>query len=82
MYSGYTARAGETKDFLDFIAGKGMPVADIHTSGSANAVGLKRMVEAVQPKHLVPIHTEGGQYAELFAGTDVRAAHDRETIEV
>jgi ribonuclease J len=82
MYSGYTARAGETKDFLDFIAGKGMPIADIHTSGSADAAGLKRMVEAVQPKHLVPIHTEGGQYAELFAGTDVRAAHDRETVEV
>ena len=84
MYEGYKTRPGEIKDFIDFIAGKGMPIKDdIHTSGHADLPGLKRMVEAVKPKHIVPIHTfEGNSYAELFSGIDVRRINDKETIEI
>jgi ribonuclease J len=81
MWNGYKTRPGRTRDFLEFIENKGMPIKDIHTSGHADLSGLKRMVEAVKPKHLVPIHTfEGERYTELFKGIDVVIAGDKEEI--
>jgi len=81
MWDGYKTKPGRTKDFLDFIAGKKMPIIDIHTSGHADLLGLKRLVEAVNPKHIVPIHTfESKQYAELFNGFDVVIANDKDEI--
>jgi ribonuclease J len=81
QWNGYKTMPGKTKDFLDFITSKGMPITDIHTSGHADLSGLKRMVETVKPKHLVPIHTfEGERYTELFKGTDVLIAGDKEEI--
>ena len=83
LWDGYKTRPGRTKDFLEFIASKGMLIKDIHTSGHADLPGLKRMAEVVKPKHIVPIHTfEGDKYAELFDGVDVLMADDRETIEM
>jgi ribonuclease J len=82
MWDGYK-KDEKTKQFLEFIAEKGMPVRDIHTSGHADIPGLKRMAEAVQPKHIVPIHTfEAKRYAEIFAGTDVVMARDGEEMSV
>jgi len=83
MWGGYKDKPGETKDFLDFIASKGMPIKDIHTSGHADLSGLKKMVDAVKPKHIVPIHTfESEQYAELFKGFDVVTANDKDKISI
>jgi ribonuclease J len=83
MWEGYKTRPGPVKDFLDFISGKGMPIKDIHTSGHADLTGLKKMVEAVKPKHLVPIHTfEADRYGELFEGTQVRMVNDKEIVTV
>jgi len=83
MWSGYKTSPGRNKDFLDFISGKGMPIIDIHTSGHADLAGLKSMIKAVKPKHIVPIHTfEGDKYAELFPGVDVLRVDDRQTVEM
>jgi ribonuclease J len=79
MWGGYKSHPGKTKDFLDFITDKGMPIKDIHTSGHADLTGLKRMVEAVMPKHIVPIHTfEGDRYKELFEGYDIVRLEDKQ----
>jgi len=81
MWHGYKDKPGKTKDFLDFIAGKGMPIKDIHTSGHADLFGLKRMVEAVKPKHIVPIHTfEAASYEEYFPDENVVILNDGETV--
>jgi ribonuclease J len=88
MWHGYKDQPGSTKDFLDFIAGRGMPIKHIHTSGHADLDGLKRMVNAVKPKNLVPIHTfEGEKYKEffpetLFPGMKVKIVNDGEMVEV
>jgi ribonuclease J len=83
MWSGYKNQPGRTKDFLDFIESKGVSVKYIHTSGHADIAGLKRMVDAVKPRNIVPIHTfEAGRYAELFQGTDVVMVNDREVIKI
>ena len=81
MWEGYKERPGQIKDFIDFITAKGMPMEDIHTSGHADLQGLKRMVEAVQPKNIVPIHTfEGDKYTEHFPGYNVLRVLDKEIV--
>jgi len=77
QWNGYKKQPGKTKDFIDFVSGKGMPIKDIHTSGHADVPALKRMVETVKPKRIVPIHTfDSGKYAELFVGNDVEIVGD------
>jgi ribonuclease J len=57
----------ETSQFIDFLTNKGMKDISIHTSGHADLDGLKKMVKALNPKHLVPIHTfEGDKYQDIF----------------
>ena len=83
MYEGYIEKPGTAKDFIDFIAGKGMRIEHFHTSGHADLSGLKKMVDVVKPKHLVPIHTfERECYAELHKGTDVVMVDDKEEITI
>ena len=83
MYEGYKEQPGTTKDFISFITGKGMPIENIHTSGHADISGLKRMVKAVKPKHIVPIHTfEREKYIELYKETDVIIVNDGDEISI
>jgi ribonuclease J len=69
------------KDFLEYLEYKGMAIRDIHTSGHADLEGLKKMVEVLQPKHIVPIHTfEGNEYAVVFESFAVQMVNDKEEI--
>lgn len=53
----------------------------IHTSGHAFGQDLKRFVDAINPKLLVPIHTERGEeYAEKFHPHPVKVVSDGETF--
>jgi ribonuclease J len=82
LWSGYK-NSGKAKDFLDFIAVKGMPVKDIHTSGHADLNGLRKMVDAVRPKNIVPIHTfEAEEYGRLFPGVQVELVEDKKEIAI
>ena len=83
MYEGYKNQPGTIKDFLGFIADKGMIIKNIHTSGHADLAGLKKMVSTIKPKHIVPIHTfESKKYTELFKGIDVAISNDKEEITI
>jgi ribonuclease J len=45
----------------------GVPLVHHHTSGHAPAADLRRLVQAIDPRCIVPIHTEGAnQYGRLF----------------
>lgn len=80
MWDGYK-KEKNTKEFIDFLIGKGMTQKQIHTSGHADRDALKRMVEVLKPKNLVPIHTfEGDEYEEIFTGTKVLKINDNETV--
>ena len=49
----------------------------LHTSGHATAADLLRLVAALRPRRLVPIHTFGrDRYAELFGGAATVDMHD------
>ena len=66
MWDGYKKKP-YTMKFLDWLESKNFTVIDIHTSGHADTPTLKRMVEAIKPKYIVPIHTfEGDNYKDIF----------------
>ena len=80
MWNGYKQEK-TTKDFIDFLIDKGMTEIQIHTSGHADRDSLKRMVEVLKPKNLVPIHTfEGDEYEKVFLGTNVLLLNDKEVV--
>jgi ribonuclease J len=80
MWNGYKQEK-TTKDFINFLIDKEMTEIQIHTSGHADRDSLKRMVEVLKPKNLVPIHTfEGDEYEKVFSGTNVLRLNDKEVV--
>jgi len=80
MWGGYK-KDKATKEFIDFLLGKGMTEKHIHTSGHADQSALKRMVDVLQPKNLVPIHTfEGDEYRRIFSGVHVLQINDNQVV--
>ena len=80
MWDGYK-KEKTTKEFINFLVGKGMTEKQIHTSGHADRDALKRMVNVLKPKNIVPIHTfEGDEYEKIFTGTKVLRINDNEVV--
>lgn len=80
MWSGYK-KEKSTKNFIETLINKGMTEKEIHTSGHADQDGLKRMVDVLKPKNLVPIHTfEGNEYENVFKNVKVLRLKDNETV--
>ncbi len=66
MWEGYLKKSGTMK-FVDYLANREFSLHKIHTSGHADIKTLKKMVEAIKPKNIVPIHTfEGDKYKDIF----------------
>ena len=62
LWSGYLEPEHADPALLDFIGGR--PIERLHTSGHACPEAIARLIEMVQPKTIVPMHTER---AEKFA---------------
>lgn len=68
LWSGYLEEPSGRR-LLDQAAAAGVPGEHHHTSGHAPLPDLQRLVRAIRPRQVVPIHTEGaGEYARHFAG--------------
>lgn len=66
MWEGYLQKSGTIK-FVDYLTNRKFTLHKIHTSGHADTKTLKKMVEAIKPKNIVPIHTfEGDKYKDIF----------------
>jgi ribonuclease J len=82
IWDGYRSNP-DTKVLMDFFAYKGLKEKVVHTSGHADINGLQRMIEAVKPKHIVPIHTFNSKdYADLFYNWKVLNVKDGQQIEI
>ena len=82
MWDGYK-KEKTAKEFIDLLIGKGMTEKTIHTSGHADRDTLKRMVEILKPKNLVPIHTfEGSGTEKIFTETKVVRINDNEIVAI
>ncbi len=68
MWPGYLERG--SPDLREWCVDRGVDFEIIHTSGHADAYDLKRLVEALRPKRLIPIHTlTPDRYRELSPNT-------------
>ena len=67
MWEGYFKKYN-TKKFIDYLTNRKFTIHKVHTSGHADIPTLKKMVEAIKPKNIVPIHTFGGEkYKNIFS---------------
>jgi ribonuclease J len=80
LWSGYK-KEGATKEFIEYLTSRGVAQKSIHTSGHADRAGLQQMIDILQPKHLVPMHTfEGDQYADIFEEENVLRINDGQVV--
>ena len=61
----------EMQEFLKACEALGLTVHTLHTSGHADAATIKKFIETVNPKRLIPVHTENAKwfkenYSELL----------------
>ena len=67
MWEGYMKK-NDTKKFIEYFEKRGFSIHSIHTSGHADIDTLKKMVDALKPKCIVPIHTfHGKEYKNIFS---------------
>jgi len=66
MWEGYLQKK-YTSEFIDFLKSLNFSIYNIHSSGHASIEALQKMVNAIKPKNIVPIHTfEGNLYQDIF----------------
>jgi ribonuclease J len=72
MWSGYLAEPSGAR-LRAAVAGAGVELVEHHTSGHAPLSDLKRLVAAIRPDRIVPIHTEGAKaYSQYFPAVTPR----------
>jgi ribonuclease J len=74
LWDGYREQE-RTQNFLASLQKLGVTVHPLHTSGHATLPALQRMVDMLQPKNLLPIHTEHPEGFERF-GVPVQQMRD------
>jgi ribonuclease J len=61
----------------------GAEIVQIHASGHADEQTLQRLVKAVKPGIIVPIHTQKPKlYEKVFAEQKIKICRDGEEIEI
>lgn len=71
-----------TTNFVNYLKNRCFTVYKIHTSGHADIAALRKMVAAIKPKTIVPIHTfQGKSYPDIFKGS-VNLVEDGEVVEL
>ena len=66
MWEGYLQKEYTSK-FIDYLKNLNFKIYNIHTSGHADLEALQKMVEAINPKNIIPIHTfEANSYQNIF----------------
>jgi len=67
MWLGYLEKP-TTKRFINYLKKRKFTIEYLHTSGHADVVALQKLVQAIDPKYIVPIHTfSGGEYKRIFS---------------
>ncbi len=65
LWKGYQEQES-VKNFLDFMESKGCKIHILHTSGHADCETIDELIAAVQPKTIIPVHTENADYFKKF----------------
>lgn len=78
LWEGYR-EDDRTRKFLDKVESLGINIQPLHTSGHATIPTLQGLVDTLQPKKLIPIHTEYPSEYEQF-GVEVKALDDGDLL--
>lgn len=81
MWKGYLQKTS-TKKFMDYLLTRKFTFHEIHTSGHADIETLKKMVAALNPKNIIPIHTFNKQEYQKIFSLPVIKLNDGETIQI
>ena len=82
LWTGYL-KEDRMKKMLDYINNKNIKKYRLHTSGHASKTTLDLLVNRIQPKKIVPIHTfHPEEYKNLFESKIVETFSDGELIEI
>jgi hypothetical protein len=80
MWNGYK-KSPTTDKFISTLISQGMTLKSIHTSGHADTATLHKLVCALHPKELIPIHTDSAdKYKEIFTEAKVTIAKNRKQM--
>ena len=73
MWPGYLEQPSGVA-LRDRLTERGIPLTIAHTSGHATVADLQRLVAAIRPERIVPIHTAMPErFKELFGGAELHA---------
>ena len=70
MWKGYMEQES-TKELIDFMTSKGVKLHILHTGGHADAQTIDRLISAVSPKSIIPIHTENADWFDRYTETEI-----------
>ncbi|MCL2289278.1 MAG: AAA family ATPase [Bacteroidetes bacterium] len=80
LWSGYKS-SETTEKFLSYLTGRGLDLSNIHTSGHADVATLQKLVNVMQPKEIVPIHTDNKEkYNSIFKDSVILDIKDKQLI--
>jgi len=80
LWTGYLEEES-SQALLDFLKRHGIPMEALHTSGHAGLKDLQRLVDAIDPGYIVPMHSEAAsRFKEFFK--NVRPKDDGEWWDV
>ena len=56
----------ETKEFVEFMAKNGVKLHTLHTSGHADINTIDKLIKKIQPRMIIPVHTENPKWFEKY----------------
>jgi len=65
---------------LDFVKKKEMAYHEIHTSGHADRRSLQKIVDKLNPKSVIPIHTENREGYKIITDNVINIEDDKEVL--
>ena len=61
MWEGYKKQEN-MKEFLKFMKEKGVKIISLHTSGHADEKDFDKLIKKIEPKIIIPVHTENSEW--------------------
>ena len=70
MWEGYK-KEKNTKEFLEFMEEKGVKIISLHTNGHADEKDFDKLIKKVEPKIIIPVHTENSEWFKKYEKCEV-----------
>lgn len=70
MWEGYKKQEN-IKEFLKFMEEKGVKTISLHTSGHADEKDFYKLIKKVEPKIIIPVHTENSEWFKRYEHCEI-----------